>query len=40
MSNDHGAKGLANNRFFRETLTAQEEESLVENERKDIKYYA
>lgn len=23
MSNDHGAKELANNRFFRETLTAQ-----------------
>lgn len=27
MSNDHGAKGLANSRFFRETLTAQEEDN-------------
>ena len=23
MGNDHGTKGLANNRFFRETLTTQ-----------------
>ncbi len=34
----YGAKGLAYNRFFSETLPSLEEEDVMGSERKDIKY--